>query len=146
MQSAKQPKPKAILVVDDDVSVLTVVKCMLECADYRVLLANSGIVALRIANDNEVAIDLLITDVIMPDMQGPDLAEGMLALRPELKVLFMSGYTDSDVVRIKVLDRNLGFLAKPFAPDGLLETVERILAMPTARTIAAGFEMPAQDA
>jgi len=145
MQSAKQPKPKAILVVDDDVSVLTVVKCMLESGDYKVLQANSAIVALRIANDNEVAIDLLITDVIMPDMQGPDLAEGMLALRPELKVLFMSGYTDSDVVRIKVLDRNLGFLAKPFAPDGLLETVERILAMPTARTMATGFEMPAQD-
>ena len=140
MQVAKQPKPKAILVVDDDVSVLTVLKCMLECADYTVLLANKAIAALRIAKDIETAIDLLITDVIMPDMQGPDLAEGMLALRPELKVLFMSGFSDSDVVRIKVLDRNLGFLPKPLAPDGLLETVERILAMPTARTMAAGFE------
>jgi DNA-binding NtrC family response regulator len=90
------------------------------------------------------AIDLLITDVIMPDMQGPDLAEEMLALRPELKVLFMSGYADSDVVRIKVLDRNLGFLRKPFAPDGLLETVEIILAMPTACTMDAGFEIPTQ--
>ena len=140
MQVAKQPKPKAILVVDDDVSVLTVVKCMLECADYTVLLANNAIAALRIAKDIETAIDLLITDVIMPDMKGPELAEGMLALRPELKVLFMSGYADSDVVRIKVLDRNLGFLPKPFAPDGLLETVEGILAMPTARTMAAGFE------
>src|SRR5438309_11839715 len=111
MQSAKQPKPKAILVVDDDVSVLTVVKCMLECGDYRVLVANSPIVALRIANDNEVAIDLLITDVIMPDMQGPDLAEGMLALRPELKVLVMSVYTDSEVVRLKVLEVIFRFLA-----------------------------------
>ena len=140
MQLAKQPKPKAIFVVDDDVSVLTVVKCMLECADYTVLLANNAIAALRIAKDMETTIDLLITDVIMPDMQGPDLAERMLAFRPELRVLFMSGYADSDVVRIKVLDRNLGFLPKPFAPDGLLETVERILAMPTARTMAAGFE------
>ena len=144
MQIAKQPKPKAILVVDDDVSVLTVVKCILACADYTVLLANSATATLRIANDNDVAIDLLITDVIMPDMQGPDLAEEMLALRPELKVLFMSGYADSDVVRIKVLDRNFGFLPKPFAPDGLLEIVERILAMPTARTMAAGFEMLTQ--
>jgi len=140
MQVAKQPKPKTILVVDDDVSVLTVVKCMLECADYTVLLANNAIAALRIAKDIETAIDLLITDVIMPDLQGPDLAERMLTLRPELKVLFMSGFADSDVVRIRVLDRNLGFLPKPFAPDGLLETVERILAMPTARTMAAGFE------
>jgi two-component system cell cycle sensor histidine kinase/response regulator CckA len=144
MQIAKQPKPKVILVVDDDVSVLTVVKCMLECAEYTVLLANSANAALRIANDNEVAIDLLVTDVIMPGMQGPDLAEAMLALRPELKVLFMSGYADSDTVRIKVLGRNLGFLPKPFAPDGLLETVERILAMPRALTMAPGFEMPAQ--
>src|SRR6266852_9009780 len=144
MRIAKKPKPKAILVVDDDASVLTVVKCMLECADYTVLLANSAIVALRIAKDIETAIDLLITDVIMPDMQGPDLAEGMLSLRPELKVLFMSGYADSYVVRIKILNRNLGFLPKPFAPDGLLETVERILAMPTADTMAPRFEMPAQ--
>jgi len=143
MQIAKQPKPKAILVVDDDVSVLTVVKCMLQCADYTVLLASSAIAALRIAKDIETAIDLLITDVIMPDMQGPDLAEGMLSLRPELKVLYMSGYADSDVVRIKVLNSNLGFPPKPFAPDGLLETVERMLAMPKARTMAAGFEMPA---
>ena len=140
MHITNQPKPKAILVVDDDVSVLTVVKCMLDCADYTVLLANSAIAAMRIAQDIETAINLLITDVIMPDMQGPDLVEEMLALRPELKVLFMSGYADSDVVRIKVLDRNLSFLPKPFAPDGLLETVERILAMPTARTMAAGFE------
>src|SRR5712691_8084383 len=97
MRITKQPKPKAILVVDDDVSVLTVVKCMLDCADYTVLLANSAIAALRIAQDIETAIDLLITDVIMPDMQGPDLAEEMLALRPELKVLFMSGYADSEL-------------------------------------------------
>ena len=116
---------------------------MLQCADYTVLLASSAIAALRIAKDIETAIDLLITDVIMPDMQGPDLAEGMLALRPELKVLFMSGFADSDVVRIKVLNSNLGFPPKPFAPDGLLETVERMLAMPKARTMAAGFEMPA---
>jgi two-component system, cell cycle sensor histidine kinase and response regulator CckA len=143
MQIAKQPKPKAILVVDDDVSVLTVLKCMLECANYTVLLASSAIAALRIAKDIEAAIDLLITDVIMADMQGPALAEEMLALRPELKVLFMSGYVDSDVIRIKILDCNLSFLPKPFAPDGLLETVERMLAMPTARTMAAGFEMPA---
>jgi two-component system, cell cycle sensor histidine kinase and response regulator CckA len=140
MQIAMQPKPKAILVVDDAVSVLTVVKCMLECADYTVLLASSATAALRIAKDVETAIDLLITDVIMPDMQGPDLAEEIVSLRPELKVLFISGYADSDVVRIKVLNCNLDFLPKPFAPDGLLEMVERMLAMPTPRAMAARFE------
>ncbi len=134
-----QPHPKTILVVDDELSVLTVVKCMLESGDYNVMLANSAAAALRIAGNNEVAIDLLLTDVIMPDMQGPDLAERILALRPELKVLFISGYADSDVVRIKVLNHNLSFLPKPFTPDGLLETVERVLNAPSSRAFAAGL-------
>jgi two-component system cell cycle sensor histidine kinase/response regulator CckA len=132
-----QSDPKTILVVDDELSVLTVVKCMLESGDYNVLLASSAAAALRIAGNNEVAIDLLITDVIMPDMQGPDLAEAILAIRPELQVLFISGYADSDVVRIKVLNHNLSFLPKPFTPDGLLETVERVLNAPGSRMFAA---------
>jgi two-component system cell cycle sensor histidine kinase/response regulator CckA len=130
------PDPKTILVVDDELSVLTVVKCMLESGDYNVLLASSADAALRIVSNYEVAIDLLITDVIMPDMQGPDLAKAILALRPELQVLFISGYADSDVVRIKVLNHSLSFLPKPFTPDGLLETVERVLNAPGSRMFA----------
>lgn len=138
------PDPKTILVVDDELSVLTVVKCMLECGDYNVLLANTSAAALRIASNTDVAIDLLLADVIMPDEQGPDLAKRMLALRPEMKVLFMSGYADSDVVRIKVLDPNLSFLPKPFTSDGLLETVERALNAPSSRVLAAGFNTLSQ--
>lgn len=130
-------EPKTILVVDDEISVLTVIKCMLESGDYNVLFANSADAALRIASNQDVAIDLLITDVIMPDMQGPDLAKAILALRPELQVLFVSGYSDSDVVRIKVLNHSLSFLPKPFTPDGLLETVERIVNGPSSRMFAA---------
>lgn len=130
-------EPKTILVVDDEISVLTVIKCMLESGDYNVLFANSADAALRIASNQDVAIDLLITDVIMPDMQGPDLAKAILALRPELQVLFVSGYSDSDVVRIKVLNHSLSFLPKPFTPDGLLETVERIVNGPGSRMFAA---------
>ena len=138
------PDPKTILVVDDELSVLTVVKCMLECGEYNVLLASSAAAALRIASNNDVAIDLLLTDIIMPDEQGPDLAKRMLSLRPEMKVLFMSGYTDSDVVRIKVLDLNLCFLPKPFTSDGLLESVERVLNAPGSRMLAAGFNLLSQ--
>jgi DNA-binding NtrC family response regulator len=128
---------KTILVVDDEISVLTVIKCMLESGDYNVLFANSADAALRIASNHDLTIDLLITDVVMPDMHGPDLAKAILAHRPELQVLFISGYAGSDVVRIKVLNHSLSFLPKPFTPDGLLETVERVLNGPGSRMFVA---------
>lgn len=139
-----QPDAKTILAVDDDVSVLTVVKCMLECGNYNVLLADSFNAALRIANRDDMAIDLMIVDVVMPGISGPDLAERILVIRPQMKVLFISGYTDSEMVRIKVLDRCLSFLPKPFTSDGLLETVERILSAPMTLTIGAGLGPPSR--
>jgi len=140
----QQSDPKTILVVDDELSVLSVVKCMLECDDYEVLLANSADAALRIASNNDVSIDLLITDVVMPDVKGPDLADQIIGLRPDVKLLFMSGYADSDVVRIRVLDPNLSFLPKPFTSDGLLETVKRVLNAPTSREFATALSMQSQ--
>lgn len=128
---------RTILVVDDDISVLTVVKCMLESSDYNVLLANTAEVALRMAERDDLSIDLLLTDVVMPDVNGPELAQRIQALRPALKVLFMSGRTDSEVVRVKVLQSDLGFLPKPFTSDSLLDTVQRILIAPPQRSFAA---------
>ena len=132
-----QLDPKTILVVDDDISVLTVVKCMLESSDYNVLLANNAEVALRMAERDDLSIDLLLTDVIMPDLNGSDLAKRIQAIRPSIKVLFMSGCTDSDVVRVKVLEPEFGFLPKPFTSDSLLDTVQRILIAAPARSFAA---------
>ena len=132
-----QLDPKTILVVDDDLSVLTVVKCMLESSDYNVLLANNADVAVRMAERDDLSIDLLLTDVVMPDLNGPDLAQRIQAIRPAIKVLFMSGCTDSDVVRVKVLEHELGFLPKPFTSDSLLETVRRILIASPSRSFAA---------
>lgn len=129
--------PKTILVVDDEIAVLTVVKCMLESSDYNVLLANNAQVALRMAERDDLSIDLLLTDVVMPDVNGPDLAKRIQAIRPALKVLFMSGYADSDVVRVKVLDHAMGFLPKPFTSDSLLETVQRVLMTAAPRSLAA---------
>ena len=103
-------EPKTILVVDDDLSVLGVIKCMLECGDYNVLMAHSAETALRMTERSDLTIDLMLIDVIMPDISGPDLAERIVAMCPHLKVLFMSGCTDSEVVRVKILDRALGFV------------------------------------
>jgi len=132
-----QLNPKTILVVDDDISVLTVVKCMLESSEYNVLLANDARVALRMAERDDLSIDLLLTDVVMPDVDGPDLAKRIQAIRPSLRVLFMSGCADSDVVRVKVLRHELGFLPKPFTSDSLLDTVQRVLIAPAERSFAA---------
>src|ERR1043166_2073822 len=119
-----QPTPKTILVVDDDLAVLGVIKCMLENRDYTVLLAHSAEIALRLAEREDIAIDLMVTDVLMPEMNGPDLAQRVLASRPHLRVLFISGYADSEVVRFKVVERALEFLPKPFSSHNLLEMIE----------------------
>jgi len=132
------PDPKTILVVDDDLSVLTVIKCMLENGDYNLLLAHSAESALRMVERDDLTIDLMLIDVVMPDTSGVDLAERILAIRPHLKVIFMSGYTDSEVVRVKILDRALGFLPKPFTSDGLLERLEKVLSPGRQRSFAAG--------
>jgi len=137
MASNPVPESKTILVVDDDLSVLGVIKCMLECGDYNVLMAHSADTALRMTERSDLTIDLMLIDVIMPDISGPDLAERILAMRPHLKVLFMSGCTDSEVVRVKILDRALGFLPKPFTSDGLLERVQKVLEPIAHRSVAS---------
>jgi two-component system cell cycle sensor histidine kinase/response regulator CckA len=131
------PEPKTILVVDDDLSVLSVIKCMLEGGEYNVLMAHSAEIALRMAERDDLTIDLMLIDVVMPDVTGPELAERVLTFRPHLKVLFMSGCTDSEVVRVKILDRALGFLPKPFTSDSLLERVQNVLASPAPRALGA---------
>jgi DNA-binding NtrC family response regulator len=115
---------------------------MLECGDYNVLIAHSAESALRMAEREDLAIDLMLIDVLMPDVTGPDLAERIQAIRPHQKVLFMSGCTESEVVRVKILDRALGFLPKPFTSDGLLERVQNVLDPPAQRAAAGATASP----
>jgi DNA-binding NtrC family response regulator len=137
MPSKTSPTPKTILVVDDDASVLTVVSCMLDCGGYNVLMAPSAEAALRLVERDRLQIDLVLLDVIMPDLYGPVLAERILAIQPHMKLLFMSGYSDVEVVRVKIIDRGLKLLSKPFTSDALLDVVESVLHAPMRQSAAA---------
>jgi two-component system, cell cycle sensor histidine kinase and response regulator CckA len=121
-----------ILVVDDDPSVLVLIQTILTTADYRVLLAAERADAIRMATQKHLHIDLALLDVRMPGMSATALADEMLSLRPNVRVLFMSGFVDEEIIRIKMLDQYAGFLPKPFRSDGLLRAVRHAMEAPAA--------------
>jgi DNA-binding NtrC family response regulator len=123
----KKSNPETILVVDDDPAILLLIKAILEGRAYRVLLAENGESAIHLIEQEQLRIDLVLTDVMMPNMSGLDLANTLVAMRPGLRVLFMSAFQDSDAVRMQVLERGSGFVAKPFKTEGLVAAVERAL-------------------
>jgi len=125
--SSSKKRRKTILVVDDDVSVLTLVGSILKRQGYQVLVADWAESALRHA-EAEQEIDLAVIDVWMPYMPGTDLAERLLSLRPNLPVLFMSGFHEDEMLRVSVLEHGLGFLQKPFQAEGLISIVRQALA------------------
>ena len=128
---------KTILVIDDHPSVLIVLKAMLEGSRCNVLLAHDTESALRLAQTNDLAIDLILTDITMPDSSGRDLADRILAVRPGVKVLFMAAFVDSEVVRIKLLERVGGLLPEPFTKGGLVECIREKLAVSLGRSTNA---------
>jgi Response regulator containing CheY-like receiver, AAA-type ATPase, and DNA-binding domains len=117
---------ETILLVEDEASVRNVTKLMLESSGYNVLPVAHPDEAIRICGIREQPIDLLVTDVVMPGMSGRVLAERMTALRPQLNVFFVSGYTDDAMVRHGISQRS-AFLAKPFSADELALKVREIL-------------------
>ena len=102
---------------------------------YTVLEAIQGDDALRLCKEHPGAIDLLLTDVMMPGISGRELAERAAVLRPETKVLFMSGYTDDAVLRHGVFDADLAFIQKPFKPAELAEKVRTLLSATAAAAV-----------
>jgi CheY-like chemotaxis protein len=108
------------------------VRAVLEANGYTVLEAMQGDEALRVCQQHEGPIDLLLTDVVMPGMNGRDLAERTRALRPETKVLFMSGYTDDAILRPGVLDAVNAFIQKPVKPTALARQVRELLGIRSA--------------
>jgi PAS domain S-box-containing protein len=118
---------ETILLAEDSGAVRTAAKHILERQGYTVIGAPSGKAAINILGKWQLPIHLLLTDVIMPEMSGRELAEEFLALRPDGKVLFMSGYTDDAVVLHGLLESGLAFLQKPFTPDALASKVREVL-------------------
>ncbi len=116
-----------ILVVDDDADVLKLVSLILSSRGYEVVTASGAENALGKANKLGRAPDLLLTDVVMPGLSGPMLADRLSETNPKLRVLFMSGYDDRQVVRRYVTEKGFALLPKPFTADQLSTKVEAVL-------------------
>jgi DNA-binding NtrC family response regulator len=115
---------ETILLIDDEAEVRRAVRRILEHYGYRVLEASSAEQALSIGKLHDREVHLLITDVIMPEMRGPELARRLRALRPELRVLYISGYTGSVPLESS---SNVWFLQKPVVPTLLAQSVRKLL-------------------
>jgi two-component system, cell cycle sensor histidine kinase and response regulator CckA len=118
---------QVVLLVEDEEAVLALAQRVLEAHGYTVLAAVSPEDALRLSEQHAGRIDLLLTDVVMPQMSCRRLAERLTLSRPEMKVLYMSGYTDNAVVHHGILEPGIAFLQKPFTPEALARKVREVL-------------------
>ena len=125
---------ETILVVEDEASVRNSIKRILIRQGYTVLEARHGAHALQVIDEAEHAIDLVITDLMMPEMSGRELIPELRALSKPLRVVVMSGYDGQAVMRGDSLPPGTGFLEKPFTVEGLLQTVRAALDAKPATT------------
>lgn len=118
---------KTVLIVEDEESILNLSKEMLEMLGYKVLAVNETDKALLLAKEYDGNIDLLLTDVMMPGMNGKELSERIVAFKPGLKRLYMSGYTPDVIARQGILEDDIQFIPKPFSFKDLATKVKEIL-------------------
>jgi two-component system, cell cycle sensor histidine kinase and response regulator CckA len=121
---------ETILLVEDENPVRALIRSTLQANGYTVLEAHDGKHAIQVCEQHKGPIHLLVTDVVMPGMGGRDLEERLKPSRPNMKVLFMSGYTDKAIVHHGELDPGTAFLQKPFTPDALARKVREVLDSP----------------
>jgi two-component system cell cycle sensor histidine kinase/response regulator CckA len=118
---------ETVLLVEDELAIVKLATAMLGELGYRVLAANSPTEALSVAEVHQGEIQLLLTDVVMPDMNGRDLAKQVQEMCPEMKVLYMSGYTANVIAHHGVLDEGINFIQKPFARGDLSIRIREVL-------------------
>ena len=123
---------ETILIVEDVAALRRLMTRALQAKGYTVLVADSGDEALSMIEHHMQPIQLMITDVVMPGMSGPKLAERLVTIIPDMKVLYMSGYTDDVVLRHGILDAGMPFINKPFATEDLAIKIRQVLDGATA--------------
>jgi CheY-like chemotaxis protein len=117
-----------ILLVEDQAAIRMLLEDVLSEAGHRVLAAADGRAALELATECAGAVDMLITDVVLPEMSGPELASRIAPLRPTMIVLYVSGYTDHALLRGGAIEQGAAFLQKPFLPKSLLSKIDELLS------------------
>ena len=118
---------ETVLLAEDDAQVRAVVRDMLMRSGYHVLEAGNAAEALQRSEEYKSVIHLLLTDVVMPDVSGPELAVALRGKRPGIKVLFMSGYTENAALRNGLVDATLSYIQKPVTSDALGTKVREVL-------------------
>ncbi|MBI3981795.1 MAG: response regulator [Gemmatimonadetes bacterium] len=129
-QEAPRGGSEVVLLAEDDRSVRTLAATILRKQGYTVLEASNGQEAIALAETHQGPIELILTDVVMPQLGGGLMVERLLALRPAARVLYVSGYTDDTVARQGLLQPGVQYLEKPFTPSALLRKVRQVLDMP----------------
>jgi two-component system cell cycle sensor histidine kinase/response regulator CckA len=127
LPSGPTPARETLLLVENEADVRVLAAHILDSQGYRILAAANGSEALRLSGEYDGPIHLLLTDVVMPQMSGPEVAEQLSAQRPEMRVLYMSGYADEAAVQRVRSTRRVPFLPKPFGADQLLLKVRAML-------------------
>jgi CheY-like chemotaxis protein len=129
---AAAPEPargaETILVVEDDDAVRRMTREFLKIKGYTVIEARSAASAIQIMQERNEEIDLVLTDVLMPGMKGRELVEKLTQIRSNIKVLYMSAYTEDAAINIGVLNPGTEFIEKPFGPDDLGNKIREVLA------------------
>jgi CheY-like chemotaxis protein len=118
---------ETIVVAEDEEMLRELVRAVLEKQGYQVMTAPDGSAALTLCTSHIGPIHLLISDIIMPELGGGELASRLVKLRPEMKVIYMSGYTDETIAHHGIVDPGVAFLQKPFTPHDLLRKVREVL-------------------